>query len=237
MPKTTSKKTSASNKRTMSPRTKRVLLVVNVLLLVGLSASTAYYASKYYSLRSETTQTQEQKNDKLVEEVGKVYSLPGDEKPVVALVADEQKFKEEYEVFTDAKKDDFLLLFEKAGLAVLYRPSDKKVIKTAPLSIQNDIGIALIGPAEQTAATEKLLGEKITSGIKVLAKNTGKQGYASVVVVDVSGSNKTAADQIAGIVGGVVGTLPEGEAAPEGADIVVVVATPVAPAPAPEVSE
>lgn len=206
-------------------RSKKVLLILNIVALVGLSMSTAFYAYKYYDLKSEISLTQEQKNDRLVQEVAKVYTLPSDEKPVVAVVSDEEKFKQEYSVFPAAKKDDYLLLYEKAGLAILYRPSDKKVVATAPLSIRSELGIGLIGPEAESTAVEKTIDEKVGDQTKVIAKKTSANQYSTTVVVDVKGGQDATAKQLADLVGGVVGKLPEGESAPDGSDFVIIVAT------------
>ena len=39
--------------------------------------------------------------------------------------------------FVDAKKGDYLVVYEKSGLAILYRPSEKKLVKVGSLNVQN----------------------------------------------------------------------------------------------------
>lgn len=65
----------------------------------------------------------------LAEEIGQYLELP-DETPTVATVSDASKVKTQ-PFFANAQDDDKILLFEKSGRAVLYRPSTRKVIEFA----------------------------------------------------------------------------------------------------------
>lgn len=217
---------SSGKKRT---KFKLVLLILNIVVIAGLAATSGIFFKKYTDQKNDLKLTQDQRNDQLVAEVNKVYALPKDEKPTVAVVSDEQKFKDEYKVFTTAKKDDNLLIYEKAGIAVLYRKSEKKVIGTVNVSIKQEVNVQLLGSDTANAAAEKTLGEKITSGLKIANKSAAVGVYTVTTVVDVSGKQADAAKQIADAIGGTVGTLPAGETVASGVDIVVVLATPATP--------
>ena len=205
------------------------LLIGNAALLVVLAVTSGYFFRQYHNLQNDQKLTDEQRTQKRVDEVAKVYSLPGDEKPVFAIVSDEAKFREQYKVFDMGIKDDYLLLYQKAGLAVLYRPSDKKVIKTAQLTVKKEINVQMLGTTDQITAAEKTLAEKISSGLKVTNRDSPVSTYSAITVVDVAGTQGDAAKQIAEAIGGTVGTLPTGETAATGADIVIVLATPATP--------
>ncbi len=77
-----------------------------------------------------------QEAEQLKEEVGKLYEIPQDETPTVATVVDASKVKNQA-FFANSQNGDKVLLFAKAGKAVLYRPSTKKIIEVAPINLGN----------------------------------------------------------------------------------------------------
>ena len=76
--------------------------------------------------------SQPQTNEALVAEVGSLFLLPNEEAEV-ATVTDVSKLRETEDFFDVAQNGDKLLVFKKAKKVVLYRPSEKKVVDSAPL--------------------------------------------------------------------------------------------------------
>jgi hypothetical protein len=76
-----------------------------------------------------------------------------------------------------------------------------------------------------TAKVEKELSTGLADSVEVVAKDAAsKKDYEGVMVVDLSGARSQDASSIAGLLGGTVATgLPDVEATPEGADIVVII--------------
>jgi hypothetical protein len=72
---------------------------------------------------------------KTIEEVGKLVALPSGEDPTVATVTSLEPLKGQ-EFFKDAEVGDKVLIFSKSKKAVLYRPSEKRIIVMAPLNTQ-----------------------------------------------------------------------------------------------------
>lgn len=70
----------------------------------------------------------------ITKEVGKIVVLPANETPTLATVNDASKLKGQA-FFANAQNDDKVLIYTQAKLAVLYRPSVKKIINIAPLNI------------------------------------------------------------------------------------------------------
>lgn len=73
--------------------------------------------------------------DTLLGQVGKLIELPK-EIPTVATVSDVTKLQDQ-SFFANAKNGDKVLIFVQAKEAVLYRPSENKIIKVSPVNIQN----------------------------------------------------------------------------------------------------
>lgn len=202
-------------------------LTLAILLVISLGFG-GYYFKQYRDLKNVSAKTPEEKNKELVAKINKVYELPKDEDPVVAVVSDEEKFKSEYPVFTAAKKDDSLLLYEKAGQAILFRESENRVIGTATFAVKKGSAVHIIGSVESQNSTEALLTQKLANDVRISGKSTPLATYTATTVIDLTGQKPDVAKKIAEALGGtVVSSLPAGEKASDGAEIAVVIGTPV----------
>lgn len=204
------------------------------VLLIGALAFGGYYFRQYQDLKATSSKSAEEKNKELVEKINNVYALPKDEDPVVAIVSDEEAFKKEYPVFTTAKKGDSLLLYEKASQAILYRESENKIIGTASFTVRKGSAVQIIAGSDRQNSTEQTLTSKLGADIRVSGKSTPVGQYTVTTVVDLTGQKSELASKIAEALGAtVVTTLPAGEIATEGAELVVIVANATATVPNP----
>lgn len=80
--------------------------------------------------------------DKLVSDVGKLINLPSDEKPTVATVTDASKVKDQ-PFFANAKNNDKVLIYQKAAKAILFRPSENRIIEVGAVNINNQTQASL----------------------------------------------------------------------------------------------
>lgn len=118
----------------------KVFVLIAGLILIGLVAGLVVLINDRNQLKQEVTnlsKTQVAQNseaEELTAEVGKLIELPKDETPTVATVVDAAKVKNQA-FFANAQNGDKVLLFAKAGKAVLYRPSTKKIVEVAPINI------------------------------------------------------------------------------------------------------
>jgi hypothetical protein len=69
----------------------------------------------------------------LVAQVGKLILLPDNEEPVIATVNDPEQLKSQ-PFFANAKEGDKVLIYNISRKAILYSPTDKRIIEVAPLS-------------------------------------------------------------------------------------------------------
>ncbi|MCA9347533.1 hypothetical protein KC930_03065 [Candidatus Saccharibacteria bacterium] len=218
----------------MSLQKNRKIPISSLVLTVALLASLIFggmYFKKYSDLKKQSSKTAEQINEELIAKVGKVYQLPSDETPVILNVnKDPSEFTTDQEksfakTFKDLKKDDIILLYEKASLAVEYRPSDNKVISTATLTINNVTDVGIIASTDAQTTMSNLLATKLGTEVRVGNKSTPVGQYSTTIVVDISGKKADIAQKVADAVGGSVAeNLPSDEIVPDGAEIVVLVA-------------
>lgn len=115
-------------KKTRSVLHKTFRLVV-ALLILGLIIYGGYLA--YKKIISPTTAT----NDTalILGEVGKTITLPTDEDPTIMTVTNLTPLKSQA-FFKDAQVGDKVIIYSKSKRAILYRPSENRVIVIAPLN-------------------------------------------------------------------------------------------------------
>jgi hypothetical protein len=133
---------AAHNFRTLNPNStpKWVWLIfalglVAVLLLAGMlwwSHRQVTQLRDDLSTQQSASKAQEE-NRALLDKIGAIILLPKDETPTIATVNDLDKLKGQ-PFFANAQLGDKVLIYAKAKKAVLYRPSENKVIELAPLS-------------------------------------------------------------------------------------------------------
>jgi hypothetical protein len=216
-----------------------VMMLILIMIMIGEGVFGGIYFKKYNDLKASSSKSVEDKNKELVAKVGKVYQLPSGEEPVVLNVnKDPKEFTTDQEkafakTFKDLKKDDIILLYQKASLAIEWRPSENKVISTAPLAVATGTNVALIASAEGQATLTQTLTAKLPDEVRIGGKATPIGQYGSTTVIDMTGKKADVAKKVADAIGGTVSTaFPVGEKAPDGAEIVVIAATTAAtPAP------
>ncbi len=199
-----------------------IIGAVVILLLAGLSI---YFYIQYQNIKKNPNQVAQAETDALVKQVSKLIDLPSDETPTVATILDKEKLKDQ-PFFNNAKNGDKILIYTKAKKAIIFRPSENKLINVGPIAIDQkaQVPVTVVNAGGNTDSAQKTLNDKFSGGIVITtadAKN--KNNVKALTVVDVSGQNGELANQIASALGGTVGSLPSGETAPQGASIVVYV--------------
>jgi len=111
--------------------------VAIIVVTVGIGGGAMYGVMQYQ--QSHTKQSSvlaaQTEVDTLLGQVGKLIELPK-EIPTVATVSDVTKLQDQA-FFANAKNGDKVLIFVQAKEAVLYRPSENKIIKVSPVNIQS----------------------------------------------------------------------------------------------------
>jgi hypothetical protein len=119
------------------------LASLGLLVFAIISVVAAVYLYKQNAeLRRNSQAVTESEIKDLIVKVGKLIVLPSGEQPTIATVADPDKLKNQ-SFFANASKDDKVLIYTNARKAILYSPSQNKIIEVAPINI---------GPAPEAAA-------------------------------------------------------------------------------------
>jgi len=120
--------------------------VILVILLLASIGAAGYMYNQVRILKQDPAKLAQAETAKLVELVGKLIVLPAGETPTIATVNDPEKLKDQ-PFFANAKAGDKVLIYTNAKKAILYSPSENKIVEVAPLNI----GAAAPTSAEPTA--------------------------------------------------------------------------------------
>lgn len=113
----------------------RIVIAVAAALIVVLGALAVYFFNQYNNLKTHPNDASQQNTNKVVGEVSKLYgSLPTDEQPTLAQVSDKSKLQDQ-QFFKNAENGDYILIYPKAKLAVIYREKENKLINVGPVSV------------------------------------------------------------------------------------------------------
>jgi len=107
-------------------------IIILIIVLVSLSLSFYFYYQLHNLKNNTNSGSGNQEVKDLVNKVSKLYLVPSNEDPTIATVSDPEILKTQ-SFFSLSEKGDKVLIFTKAGKAVLYRPSINKIIETAPI--------------------------------------------------------------------------------------------------------
>ncbi len=124
-------RTSITSAKPKNPLPQNVVRIFLPLLGIAACASAGYFYYAYRTLARDPAALQARQTQDLVAKVGTLIVLP-DEAPTVATVSDASKVRDQ-KFFAGAQNGDTLLAYPKAMEAILYRPSQNKIIAVAPI--------------------------------------------------------------------------------------------------------
>lgn len=127
--------TASKSRRPRFGKRKLSSFVLVVLLLMAVGTA-GYFFKQYRDVKKNPSAATIAETESLVKKVGVLITLPKDETPTIATVSDKEKLKDQ-PFFKDAQKDDKLLIYTNAKQAIIYRPSQNKIINVGPIAIND----------------------------------------------------------------------------------------------------
>lgn len=138
------KQPAATLSSSRSSKGRLVLEAFLIILVIGLGLwSWTLYTDKnnlqdqVATLKANPQLTVKQQSDELINRVSALRDLPKNETPTIASVSDVSAAKKQSAFFNNAQNGDRVLMYVKAGQAILYRPSTNKIILVAPLTFNS----------------------------------------------------------------------------------------------------
>ncbi len=209
----------------------KLVLALLVIMLIAGGAGASYYFYKQnqasQQLLKDPTAVQKAEVKAVVDKLSKLMELPSGEEPQVATVLDITKLKDQ-PFFTNAQNGDKVIIYTKAGKAILFRESTNKIIDVSPLNLgqtSESFKIVIYNGTKTAGLTFKFATDivKISPNITVGVKANAVKSYDKSIVIDLTNKNGLA-KQMADLIGATVQPLPEGEVKPTDAttDLLVI---------------
>ena len=219
--------------------TKRRFPIVFILLIVGgllLGAGAMYYFMQEREPENELKQ--------IVAKVDNLIELPSDEEPTLATISDQEKLKDQ-SFFANAQNEDKVLIYAKAGKAILYRPSTNKIVEVAPINLDNgdidekpepkpspspeipdEVKVVLYNGTQTIGLTASASADLTAdrSDVDVIDRDdASKKDYKESIAVNLTSIDSSLVEEIAKVLGAKIDSLPEDEEEPEEGDLLIII--------------
>ncbi len=109
------------------------MLLSAIVIVVIVAGGGIYLATRHHD---QSSRNQAESND-VVKDVGQLYILPTNESPTVAAIQNVSKLAGQ-DFFRDAKNGDYVVVYPKAKVALIYRKSVNKLVNVGPVSLSNN---------------------------------------------------------------------------------------------------
>jgi hypothetical protein len=111
-----------------------IAIAVLALLTLATAGTAAYFYLQYQGLKNNPTKIVDDENKILLGRVGKLMLLPDNETPTIATITDLAPFKGQA-FFDNAKIGFKVIIYTQAKRAILYDPTEDKIVEVAPLNM------------------------------------------------------------------------------------------------------
>ncbi len=135
---------------------KSYLIAVLALVVLAAGGASYYFYNQIQTLKKNPSKVSEQEVATIVAQVGKIMILPQGEQPTLATVADPALLKNQA-FFAQAKVGYKVLIYTNARKAILYDPTENKIVEVAPINIGNPAPAPTPAPA-RTIPTQPSTG-------------------------------------------------------------------------------
>lgn len=234
--------TSPGKKITLPPRI--ILIISGIILVVGLIASSVFF---YFRYKQEVSKNPNREISAIVATISEFMFLPN-ETPTLATITNVDELAENA-LFDRAENGDKVLIYSAAKKAILFRPSEDKVIEVLPIystaesstlspsptpillesklvekAVAEEVSIALYNGSSIVGITTKA-ERALNSGfsnLKIVLKDTTQSRYEQNIVVNLSGDNESLVNDLANEFDAQIIDLPEGEREPN-ADLLIII--------------
>lgn len=107
-----------------------------VVVLGGSVGSSLYFFNKYKDAKATNDKVvvEEATKNSVIKDVARIYAVPNEE-PTLARVNNPAELSKDQSFFAPSKEGDYVLVYPKAKLAILYRATEKKIINVGPVSV------------------------------------------------------------------------------------------------------
>jgi hypothetical protein len=116
-------------------KSKRTLILVLSVVIIVLIGVVGVLFWKYQKAKDPVDQAKAT-STRIVQKVSNLYMVPQGEEPTVAQIQDKEKLGNK-EFFKGAENGDYLLIYQKGKVAIVYREKTNKLVTVGPVSIND----------------------------------------------------------------------------------------------------
>ncbi|MBD3359387.1 MAG: hypothetical protein GF365_01610 [Candidatus Buchananbacteria bacterium] len=207
----------------------KIIIVILVIVVAGylILWQTGVLETLKIARQIQQQQQLSAEDQEILKELKQSLLLPEDTKPTMAVITDVQALRENQpNFFANAENGHRLIIYP--TMAIVYDAQANKIIKVGPVNFNQSalqqVNVALYNGSGNDQRLNEF-EEKLTStfnNVEINVREAAANTYNNTLVIDLTGENQNI-QEIAEALGGQVSELPEGEAAPEGAAILVIV--------------
>ncbi|MBI2003531.1 MAG: hypothetical protein HYS78_00925 [Parcubacteria group bacterium] len=115
---------------------KRLMPYVLTFLVLVAAGFSVYFWNEARALKANPQRATQEETLKLIGAISKLIVLPEGENPTVATVTDPEALSSQ-PFFANAQAGDKVLIFTNSRKAILYSPTQNKIVEVAPINIGN----------------------------------------------------------------------------------------------------
>lgn len=120
--------------RLYGEKQKRLSLILLIAIIALLLAAVGVLAWKYQQAKNDKANSNEATSQRVIEKVSRLYLVPTNERPTVALIQDKSKLDNQ-DFFKKVNNGDYLLIYQKDKIALVYREKDNKLVNVGPVNL------------------------------------------------------------------------------------------------------
>lgn len=125
-------------KKHRKPTRKQLVVIVSVAtVLIAAISSAAFFFAKYNSLKQASSSNSQDLQERISKKVAMHFEAPN-ETPTIAQINNQSQLqKQQGEFFNNAQNGDYLVIYPKKQIAVIYREGTDRIINTGPIDLQS----------------------------------------------------------------------------------------------------
>ena len=113
---------------------KHLIIAIIAAVIVLLLCIIGLLTWKYQQVSKNPEDTAKKTSARIIDKITKLYLVPTKEEPTVAQIQDKNKLDDQ-EFFKHAKNGDYLLIYQKERLALIYREEANKLVNVGPVNL------------------------------------------------------------------------------------------------------
>lgn len=115
---------------------RKLPMILLTAVIVVLLAIIGVLAWKYQQANKDEAAENKETSLRIIDKISDLYLVPTNEEPTVALVQDKSKLGNQ-EFFKKAQNGDYLIIYQKDKIAMIYREKDNKLVNVGPVNLDS----------------------------------------------------------------------------------------------------